>query len=150
MKVLIKLLFFFAIVIGNRSENDRKIKTCFFFRFHSPNIFVFVSEMSLPKCRYEDRECILNLCNQFFKLSGTYRQTLGQTLCLNDKLKSLLFFLNILIANGIPQVNLVPTNPYEIRNVTVETGANGPINLKIQFKRANMTGIHLFHIDKLM
>ncbi|KAG4081163.1 hypothetical protein HA402_014611 [Bradysia odoriphaga] len=102
MDILQTFLMLSAVVVGSRSENGLS---------------------AMPKCRHEDKECIINVCNAFFQLS----------------------------ANGIPEVGLVPTNPYEIKNVNVETGGeNTPINLKIQFKRANVTGISDYKINKII
>lgn len=57
---------------------------------------------------------------------------------------------NSLLGVGIPEFDLVPTNPYEISSVVLEQGKESPVNIKVQFKRANITGIHLFHADEVM
>ncbi|KAJ6635877.1 Protein takeout, partial [Pseudolycoriella hygida] len=50
---------------------------------------------------------------------------------------------------GVPELGVVSTGPYEVSNVTVEKGDESPINIKIHFKRANITGIYNIHIDKV-
>lgn len=51
---------------------------------------------------------------------------------------------------GVPELGIVKTNPYELKNVIVEKGDESPINIKIHFKRVNITGLHMVHVDKIM
>lgn len=51
---------------------------------------------------------------------------------------------------GVPELGIVPTRPYELENVIVEKGEESPINIKIHFKRANITGLYDIHVDKVM
>lgn len=52
---------------------------------------------------------------------------------------------------GIPAFDLVPTNPYEIEHIVVEQGNDqSPVNMKIEFKKAKMMGVHLFHAEEIM
>lgn len=52
-------------------------------------------------------------------------------------------------AIGIPELGVVPTNPYELADVIVEKGEESPINIKIHYEKVNITGIDSIHVDKV-
>lgn len=56
----------------------------------------------------------------------------------------------MLKAIGVPELGVVPTSPYELANVIVEKDEKSPINIKIHFKKVNISGIDNVHVDKIV